>query len=196
MYNDGLKKKFMLYSGERYQASEKDKSHSYLLLVQETPDETGRRKVIEKIHFNGEVAFDPRLGHSRLFMVDRSGPIKSKIRLDENKYLETMEGPHRAIIGGDEEHMTHVWNYAKDIAKKIESLKLQFNLGEGRHNNNCRAGTIAILTKLGLPFTRLNPSERGTSGLDANLAEIKEIKNLPNFDGHVKPSPVQELAVA
>ena len=64
-------------------------------LVDETPNERGKRRIIERLHFDGVAYTNPNDGSFKFVMGD-------KTRAENNKYLEDYEGDLFGIVGGDE----------------------------------------------------------------------------------------------
>lgn len=118
--------------------------HTALLLVDESGDEI---EVVQQLHFNN-YNVNPWLeeyGESTMVPNIRHGLTKSQSLDDMYLY---------PVIGGREYNTLHMWNHMLRQAVDIREQELRFDLQNMGlvYANNCRAGIIASLKSIGIPY--------------------------------------------
>ena len=168
-------KRLTLYNAEKPSKKIKDHSHNFIMLVDEESYLTSIVKGI--IHFDSKEVPD-----------NNGQNIVSSLQSEERYYrvkpLYAFESVSRPVISGEVSHMMDIWQYCKKVAKKSDDLKLEMEHGEGLKNKNCRAGIALLFNKLGIKYEALNNTQIGLAGTEANLAELPELKEIPDYSAH------------
>lgn len=167
-----LYQKFSIYCAEIYNDDYTDASHSALYLVNGLPDEKGKHRILERIHFDAGTRYIPEERATVNLLSEYSGMVRKK-------FLETARGKFAGVVSGDRDDMLALWKKGREVARRIEKLQLRMHFGKNPTFNNCRSGVIAVLKKLGLEFVPINKSERGQSGTRAGIEYLPELADIP-----------------
>lgn len=158
-----MSRKLSIYAAEHEikRGEAKGKSHSYLVLVDETDPSTPTP--IEELHFT--------------FTFDQKETIKSTVRREVLVPFERAE--MFGQIGGDEEHVLRLWNKGLETALEIDKARIAFTSSASPTAKNCRAGTRAALKGMDVEIY-LPDDSRFTPGSARDLFELLETREAAN----------------
>ncbi len=132
--------------------------HAFLMLVNETPDNTPH--IVEELHFvmniNG--------------LAEGQDPYMHAITKLIGRDMDTLTS--KGYVGGKADTMIPLWNKAIEISSAISNLELKFSTDAGREAINCRAGVKAVIDSLKLEFDPVIRGEKVESGINTNIKSL------------------------